>query len=182
MCFRSIRTWLCLRRRCSKVGQAGSLDVSRAASLTASGDISKASSRRYKLGGQARIKTCPVVLLVLFAVLVQPGGSVPFACTDRLCRGRQLAMLSRLLRAAAALHAPHLLQSKCVFMRRPGAGPDESAAEVEVLKGRLTDAATKNKKLLALVHQQHSQIQVPFNQLTCPLLICCWLSGHTANS
>jgi len=31
---------------------------------------------------------------------------------------------------------------------------------VEVLKGRLTDAATKNKKLLALVHQQHSQIQV----------------------
>ena len=34
-----------------------------------------------------------------------------------------------------------------------------------MLKGRLTDAATKNKKLLALVHQQHSQIQVFVLQL-----------------
>ena len=45
-------------------------------------------------------------------------------------------------------------------MYRQAAAPDDSAAEVEVLRGRLTDAATKNKKLLALVHQQHSQIQV----------------------
>ena len=46
-------------------------------------------------------------------------------------------------------------------MRRPAAvEADDLAGEVEALQTRLADAASKNKKLLALVHQQHGQIQV----------------------
>ena len=45
------------------------------------------------------------------------------------------------------------------------ASADDLAGEMEVLQARLADAASKNKKLLALVHQQHGQIQVSTNPL-----------------
>ena len=40
-----------------------------------------------------------------------------------------------------------------------GGGNTEGGLEVENLRARLTDATAKNKKLLGLVHQQHTQIQ-----------------------
>ena len=51
---------------------------------------------------------------------------------------------------------------------------DDTTAEVEVLKGRLADAATKNKKLLALVHQQHGQIQVLDPDFGPGTIMYCW--------
>ena len=48
----------------------------------------------------------------------------------------------------------------CCTSRPAAAAADDATGEAEALRARLADAATKNKKLLALVHQQHSQIQV----------------------